>query len=123
MNERLAQLFEEVNMKPNHGRLMSFAQFLVDNYGRKRMDRLAKRLRPALLCWFCEQCADLLDSNATFNHYMTGVESQRTRHALPGVAEIIGMGTPHLSHEVPHVNLYPTPRPALQANLPPRAWF
>jgi hypothetical protein len=120
MIQRLTRLFAEVKLVATHGRLVSFGQFLVDHYGRKRMDRLAKRLKPALICWFCEQCPDLLDSPVAFNRYMADLhsQSQAPRAALPGVAEIMRT-MPAFASECPQGDVYTL----LNKDMARNTWF
>jgi hypothetical protein len=59
MANTLRRIAQASGLRPTSETFIGFAQRLAKERG-IRVDRLAKRKKPAIICWFCENCLDLV---------------------------------------------------------------
>jgi hypothetical protein len=69
MSKALEVIMRATGLSNTQTNLLEFAQTLIRQRGLSPVDRLARRKKPALVCWFCENCPDLM-----LNPYLNGVQ-------------------------------------------------
>jgi hypothetical protein len=60
METALEMITASAHLPATCGALMELAQSLIRDRGLPALDRLARRQRTGLICWFCEHCPDIM---------------------------------------------------------------
>jgi hypothetical protein len=60
MCEAIEAFLASVQVTSTYGNLQTLAQRLINSRGLAPLDRLAKRQKLGLMCWFCENCLDII---------------------------------------------------------------
>jgi hypothetical protein len=88
MQRALDQAFSQNQINPTASELRQFADFLVEKEGRSKLDRLARRNKQATICWFCEQCPELLVTNSLFIRYAATL-TRTPKPPLPSIQSVL----------------------------------
>jgi hypothetical protein len=113
MMNTLAAIIGSEQLSNTHSNLQDLAESLIRQRGLPAIDRLARRKKPGLICWFCENCPDLLH-----NPYSCPSPCSSICHSLrSGQARNTGVpNQAELSPVSPHAEACPSIPPTQDMN-------
>jgi hypothetical protein len=85
MVRALEVITKMLQLKTTRAPLEDFANSLIKERGLPPLDRLARRKKQALICWFCENCPDVMLNPRSYllNRPVSGDPIQRWCKGLP----------------------------------------
>jgi hypothetical protein len=81
MDIALTMVAASAHLAPTCGSLLRLAHHLIQQRELPPLDRLARRQRAGLVCWFCENCPDLLAAPYLFRWVPSCVQPRRSVQA------------------------------------------